>query len=238
LKNNIPKIIHLLCKDKQMSSPNLIQVRMLHPDWSICLYDDTDIQNIMKSEFPVFIDRFNSFQTSIQRIDIFRMFIVYLHGGFYLDMDVFLMKPLDDLLDNGIVFSEEKTLTAYEMQLSHHKYDVRIANYMFGGARKHPLLLHFALLALSNYSKPVLQENDILETTGPGLLTNFYHEQKEDYEGILLLKNNTLNCVKNCAGQPSCHFGDYARHYHNGSWRWENKTTINDTKNITSDLER
>jgi mannosyltransferase OCH1-like enzyme len=182
-----------------------------------------DIQTIMKSEFPVFADRFNSFQTSIQRFDIFRMLIVYLHGGFYLDMDIFVFKPLDDLLDNGIVLCEEKRLTSNEMNLPHHKYDLRVANYMFGGVRKHPFLLDFALSALSNYHKPVLCENDILETTGPGLLTNFYHEQKNNYEHIFLLKNDTLNCVNNCCRQPSCHFGDYAAHHHNGSWRWENK---------------
>ena len=63
-------------------------------------------------------------------------------------------------------------------------------------------------------------ESDVLETTGPGLLTDVYHENGSRYDDITLLPNQGEACWKSC-GPASCHFGTYAVHLHMGSWRWE-----------------
>ena len=45
--------------------------------------------------------------------DYARLDVLYQYGGFYLDMDVELIKPLDDMLDNSALFSFEKSTTIY-----------------------------------------------------------------------------------------------------------------------------
>lgn len=223
--NRIPKIIHLLSKDKIIPEHYHVyfsRIKELHQEWQINIYDDEDIDKIVQEHFLEYYEMFHSFLTQIQRLDIFRIMIVYLHGGFYLDMDMHCFKSLDPLLNNTLVLGEEKTLSDFELKLVHHKHALRIGNYVFGSIQKHPFLLEFMQAALNNCNQRILTENDILETTGPGLLTNFYHDNKQAYKDITLLANKTARCLKGCSTTPSCHFGDYAAHLHFGSWRWQN----------------
>lgn len=218
----IPKTIHLLCKDKKDDNSCLQRVKELHPDWTIVLYNDADMHNMVQSHFPNLSDRFFEFPLKIQQLDVFRVMIVYLFGGFYMDTDVYCKRPLTSLLSCSVVFGEEKTLRPDEMNLPHHKFSLRIANYMFGSTLEHPFLAGWIQRMLDSANLPVYSENDVLESTGPGLLTNYYHECLEPYKNeIHLIRNTSLHCPKNCSKQPSCHFGDYAVHRHQGSWRWE-----------------
>lgn len=226
--NPIPKIIHLLCKNKIIPEHYHVyfsRIKELHQGWQINIYDDDDMNKIVQEQFPGYWKIFRSFPVQIQRLDIFRIMIVYLYGGFYLDMDMHCFKPLDPLLNNILVLGEEKTLSNFELKEIHHKHALRIGNYMFGSIQKHPFLLGFMQAAFNNCNQQILTENDILETTGPGLLTNFYHDHKQTYKDITLLINKTARCLKGCSTLPSCHFGDYAAHLHFGSWRWQDTKT-------------
>ena len=137
-----------------------------------------------------------------------------------MDTDMLLFKPIDELLShNGLVLAVEKILSGVEMQLSYHKYAVRIANYMFGSIPRHPLLAYCITQAIGNAGCEIRSETDVLEATGPGLITNLFHEQRANHHDILLMENDTLHCLKHCAPQPSCHFGSYGAHLHQGSWR-------------------
>lgn len=137
-----------------------------------------------------------------------------------MDTDMVLFKPIDELLShNGLVLAVEKVLRNEEMQLSCHKHAVRIANYMFGSIPQHPLLAYCVTQAIGNAGKEIRSETDVLEATGPGLITNLFHEQRAIHHDILLIGNDTLHCLKHCAPQPSCHFGSYGAHLHQGSWR-------------------
>jgi mannosyltransferase OCH1-like enzyme len=221
----IPKIIHLLSKNGVIPQHCLVyfnHIRELHSGWEVNIYNDEDINKIVQEHFAIFWEQFNAFPTQIQRLDIFRIMIVYLYGGFYMDIDVHCFKSLEPLINNTIVLGEEKTLDDLALKTVHHKHALRIGNFMFGSVEKHPFLLRFIQTAMRNYNKEVLTENDILETTGPGLLTNFYHDHKQVYKDITMLTNKTAKCLKGCSTLPSCHFGDYAAHLHFGSWRWEN----------------
>lgn len=217
----IPRIIHILCRDRAAPGSHTAGVRALHPGWDIMLYDDEAMQQLVRKFFNDSSKRYFAFPKEIQRRDIFRMLITAQEGGFYLDTDMHCKKPLDNLLSHKLVLAEEKTLSPAEMQLPHHRYPLRIANYMFGCVPGHPFISAFAAATLNNSRVPVLCENDVLETTGPGMLTNFYHEYKHLYEDITLLRNHNLFCAKRCCRQPSCHFGSYAAHLHEGSWRWQ-----------------
>lgn len=220
----IPKIIHILCRDREAPGSNIDNIRALHPGWTIVLYDDEAMELVIRNHFAGSIGKYSAFPLEIQRRDIFRMLVVNREGGFYMDADICCKKPLNPLLSYSLILAEEKTIGPSEMQQPHHRYRLRIANYMFGSIPGHPFISAFTEAALNNGRVPVLCENDVLETTGPGLLTNFYHEQKQHYNDIFLLPNPGLHCVKRCCSQPSCHFGDYAVHLHEGSWRWRNKT--------------
>lgn len=225
--NKIPRKIHVTCKNK--AEPGLYKVfldsmKNINNSWELILYDDEDAAVLIQQHYNYLWEIYNGFPTNIQRMDIFRILVVYLHGGFYLDADMYCLNSLDDLCGEELVLAEEKTLTAEQCAQLNHQHPMRIANYMFGAMPSHPFLAELAAAAFATVIQPVTKEEDVLETTGPGLLTNFYHQRQPDYPRIRLLHNDYNLCLKQCCDTASCHFGEYAVHLHMGSWRWQTVT--------------
>lgn len=221
--NRIPASIHLICADKlpPVKYQSYIDRMMaLHPDWTFYVWDDATALDVVRYHFPEWLDIYQAFPFPVQRADIFRVMIVYLLGGFYLDLDMFCLRKLDDLCEDEIVLGIEKILSVEEAHQLHHRHPLRIANYMFGSRAGHGFWREFLYAARIKSTGAVTQEEDILEMTGPGLLTKVFHRVKHRYSDIVLLENNDRACPKSC-GPASCHYGDYAVHYHVGSWRWE-----------------
>ncbi len=219
----IPKIFHQTYKTKDIPErfkayrEKLLE---LHRDWEYRFYDDNDCKEIVTQYFPSFIPIYESCATNIQRADIFRIIAVYGMGGFYLDMDVECFNRLDDLFEFHCVLGEEITLSKEMTQKLGHRDTLRVANYMFGSEPGHPFLLHVLQKMADEPQRKIRTENDVLESTGPGLLTTIYSGYKGKFRDIVLLPNNDRVCQQ-CRG-ISCHFGNYARHHHAGSWRWGN----------------
>lgn len=223
----IPQTIHLIGAGK-VPPPKYIafveQMRALHPLWNIIIWDDATALSVVDEHFPDWKLYYRAYKIPVQRTDIFRVMVVYLHGGFYLDMDMYCLKNLQSLCKYDMVLGVEKILPEDECKRLQQIYPLRIANYMFGSRPYHSFWLDFLAAAKIKAGSAINHESDVLDTTGPGLLTKVYHEYMYRYNDILLLPNNERACVKSC-GPASCHFGDYAVHLHMGSWRWE---TCND----------
>lgn len=217
----IPKIIHQTARNKDLKEPyRSFQGKLLtlHPDWEYRFYDDQDCRNTVAKQFPVLLPIYDSFTTNVQRADMFRVVTVYSHGGVYVDLDVECLQPLDGLCEYNCVLSEEKTLNWGEAREFGHEHTLRVANYMFASEPNHLFMLHLLLRMTERCRRPVTREEDVLESTGPGLMTDSYHACKDKLRDIVLLRNIDRICPAGC-GRVSCHFGNYARHYHVGSWR-------------------
>ncbi|MCS2766771.1 hypothetical protein NXV33_19760 [Bacteroides thetaiotaomicron] len=53
-------------------------------------------------------------------------------------------------------------------------------------------------------------QQEILDITGPGLLTDTYWDNYGMYTDITLLRNTDKRCRQPYHNEISCHFGDYA----------------------------
>ena len=72
--------------------------RELNPDYEICLWNE---ENFDFSVIPYTREAYQSGSKYLMYVtDYARMDVLYRHGGIYLDTDVELLKPLDDLLYN------------------------------------------------------------------------------------------------------------------------------------------
>jgi len=220
--NTIPKTIHLVSTSSiplPKYTSYIDQMRALHPEWEIIIWDEATALAFVDEHFPEWKDHYRAYKIPVQRADIFRIMVVYLRGGFYLDMDMQCLKSLDDLCTHELVLGVEKTLSPGLCMWLHHRYPVRIANYMFGSRPNHGFWLDFLAAAKDAADVVISYESEVLDTTGPGLLTNVYHQTRLKYDDITVLPNDTRACLRSC-GPASCHFGDYAAHLHMGSWRW------------------
>jgi len=193
----------------------------MHSSWNIHQYNERDAQEILKKHLPEYICAYNSFKYNVQKADFLRIAMVYLFGGFYLDLDMYMYRPLDALRNHQVVLGEEKNISGAEQQALRLKNRLRVANYMFGGISRHSfwllLLDHMALLS----DRTIKTQQEILDVTGPGLITDLYHDYIDSYPDITLLRNTTRECLQHGHHEISCHFGDYAAHLHAGTWRKE-----------------
>ena len=230
----IPKIIHLIFLSKTEPIPDFFRecvdrMKIFHPDWEIRTYNEDDVYNILAENFPLILPIYNKYTHRVQKADIIRLILVYLYGGFYMDMDMYCLKKLDDLLRFNLVLGEEREIAIHKKHWFNQcrgvctKYNLEIGNYMFGSIPKHPFWLYVLRRAVLKSTIPVQYEVDILESTGPLLLTEVYHTYRKRFSDITLLRNIDRECLHPLDNDIGCYFGNFAAHAHIGSWKWETK---------------
>ncbi|MFZ1787076.1 MAG: glycosyltransferase [Saprospiraceae bacterium] len=221
----IPRIIHQTAPS--ISLPDqLLQysdhLRTMHPTWEYRLYDDKACAQLVKQSFPELIEIYDAVPYNIMRADIFRILAVYLYGGFYFDLDVYFHKPIDELIVHHAVFAKELVLNEKDLALNPDHHPIRIANYGFGSEPGNPFFLAIIQYWLLNKGKllNIKSENDILEITGPGMLTRLYHSYFAKRTSEMLLLDLGSHICPKC-NHHQCQFGDFASHQHLGTWRWK-----------------
>ena len=106
---NIPKKIHLTCKNKN-NIDNIIweeclqKYRLIYPDYEIIIYDNEDIYNIIQKYYPEYLYKIKKIKIGAILADIFRYLILYLEGGIYSDLDCEPLKKIDELLDSDFKY--------------------------------------------------------------------------------------------------------------------------------------
>ena len=74
-------------------------MRSLHPDWIYLFFCDADVEDFVRERQPSWWSLYQQLtHAPIQRIDLFRYLAVEHYGGVYLDVDMLVLKPLDELL--------------------------------------------------------------------------------------------------------------------------------------------
>jgi glycosyltransferase involved in cell wall biosynthesis len=217
----IPAITHQTAATSVLPSEQaMLRGRMiaLNPGWDHRFYTDVDCRDLIRRAFPALLATYDAYPTAIQRTDLFRVAAIYLFGGVYLDLDMDCLAPLAPLAPLArCVLAEETTLSPHEAAALGHAERLRIANYMFASAAGHPFWLDLLEAMLERAGRPVASDNDILESTGPGLLSTVYARVGHAHPDIMVLAHPGRTCPR-CGG-PSCQFGDIARHLHHSSWR-------------------
>ena len=72
---SIPKILHFTWKTKTL--PGFLNRlfegwKALHPDWEVMLWDDADIDRLVREDYPDLVPVFERFPHQIFRVDSFR----------------------------------------------------------------------------------------------------------------------------------------------------------------------
>lgn len=132
-KNNaIPKIIHQTYRD-QSTIPSHWQrasnsCQTIHSNYEYKFWSDQDGRRLIEEKFPSLLSTYDSYPYNIQRADVIRLVVLYIYGGVYLDMDIFCLKPLDNLLKYDLILP--------------FTTPVGLSNDIIFSRAKHPFLLH------------------------------------------------------------------------------------------------
>ena len=218
----IPKIIHQTHHFQLENLPNQLKIyqasiEKTNSQWQYEYYDDAESRQFISRHMPNFLCVYDDLHLAVQQADLFRLIVIYVKGGFYLDLDIELIKPLDKLTEYACVFAEEVFLNNATRDKLGHRHSTRIANYMFGAAPRNEFIGYLIQQYMSKIPFEIQSEDDVLDNTGPGMVTDAYFNYP-NIDEIKLIKNDENYC-KRCQ-QYSCHFGGYAQHHHLGSWRW------------------
>lgn len=230
MKDSIPKrIVHIWGQGadnlSRLAHASLINVKLLNPDFEFLFFDDAKIDSFIKENFPEYLMPIKLFTHPIQRYDFSRYLIIYKLGGFYFDLDVFLVHNLQDLLNYECVFSFEE-LTISHFLRKCYGVDWEIGNYAFGATPEHPFILAIIencvrTLKDPSWVKPMMKNIPIIfqkdfypfYTSGPGLVTRTLVERKDLSSRVKILFPEDVCDMKNWNL-----FGNHGIHLHQGTW--------------------
>ena len=110
----IPKIIHQTAPaDKSKWHPiweicqNSWKENFPSPEYSYKFWNDDDLYNLIKTDFPDYLQLYNDFgRDVILKVDFARYAILYKYGGIYSDMDFLCKKNFYNQLANNLIIVE------------------------------------------------------------------------------------------------------------------------------------
>ena len=105
----IPKIIHQTWKTKEL--PNIFDNIYKHnidinKNFEYYLWTDDNtgenIDEFIKNNYPKIYIIYSKINLGVQKSDLARLAILHYYGGIYIDLDILLLKSLNDLLDYNL----------------------------------------------------------------------------------------------------------------------------------------
>jgi mannosyltransferase OCH1-like enzyme len=116
---NIPKILHLCYKNKNIPEYIIPNWKNLNPDYEVILYDDNDcVSFLMENYGKLYVDIFNFIKDGPIKADFFRICVLYKLGGVYCDIDIQPLISFNDFIEPDISFLT--CLSVTQRQLNPH----------------------------------------------------------------------------------------------------------------------
>jgi len=159
-----------------------------NPNWKYTLLTDSDNDSIVKEYFPDFYQTFKSFKYPIQKADAVRYCVLYLYGGIYLDLDYICNKSFDDIKLTKEVGLIHSSTTNYSFTNS----------FLVSQPKS-----QFWLKCIEEMKKPLpfykslTKHFEIMNSTGPGLITLVADKNKNYVEELINIQTNCGICEVN-----------------------------------------
>jgi mannosyltransferase OCH1-like enzyme len=220
VKTAIPKII-IQTGPNRMNPKYKAYMEALqahNPSFQHLYFNDDDIETFFKKFYPQYWPTYQKLPVFIQKIDFFRYVAVYHYGGFYFDMDVKSLAPIDDkLCKHACVFPVDEYI--FKGFCHHVRYEsfckrgapFLLGQYAFAAVPKHPFLKLLMDTIHRKLDEYVLNADNtelyVYRSTGPDFVTNMYLDEYAR-DDVFILDNGKRQ-----------YFGNYGRHDFFGSWK-------------------
>ena len=153
------------------------------------LWSEDDCQNLIDEHYSDYKSLYDNFRFEIQKIDFIRFCILHKFGGVYIDLDMFILKPLCDLLKG-------------KKYVFHNVKDVQpnwslIENDFMASIEGSPLWLDIMKECKTNYYEKLgvnvyetWKGRFIMQTTGPRFLSRYFKNKFPNYKPFNIAKTN------------------------------------------------
>lgn len=186
----ISKIIHQTWKENHL--PPHLEIlaetwRDAHPDWEYKLWTDQMNRDFIHDNYPDFLDKYDKYPREIQRIDAFRYFLLLKEGGLYVDLDFECIVPITSLITNEqCVIGKEPNLHCERFSM-----DMILCNAFMAASSGNDFMRFVCDKIIDHPYKKVVSQKEVLNSTGPFILTRAYAEYEKKKE-ILILEPETI----------------------------------------------
>ncbi|MCA9234297.1 MAG: hypothetical protein KDA44_02440 [Planctomycetales bacterium] len=155
----------------------MASVRRWHPDWQYKLWNRDESLAYIRERHPDLYPSFAAYNRQIMRCDVMRYALMYDQGGMYCDLDYEFIRPYD--------YGDAQLVLGYEMDLAWGDPLEQVASYFFASAPGHPLWRDILdeLIARPPHTETY---REVVNATGPGLLTRVFTANCHRYEGAVL----------------------------------------------------
>ena len=195
------KIIHFTVREPEnlssVQADVINRARNLHPTWEIKVWGD----DAVRRGCDFFLERYwPNVNSGAQLSDLLRLDLLYRYGGVYVDSDLKLFKPLDDLVDKFAFFIASED-------------GVHLTNAIIGACKENPALRQ--LIDELNSAEPDWKLSPNI-TTGP----KFFSKQLRWRKDITVLPRETFYTYAAFSNEPKqIHRHSYGEHLWAHSWR-------------------
>jgi mannosyltransferase OCH1-like enzyme len=194
----IPKVIHQTAPSKTLTREELRVLRVnkrLMPEWEFRFYDDSDNERVMAEAFPEFANEFRAIRRGVVQADIIRCVYLYHYGGWYLDTDYRLLRPLEGAVINSEYCSGRRSGAEVDLMEQTLILPVSgtpgrdqhvVCNSILASEKGHPFWAAFIKHLFSNAKLSSLDEHAVEGLTGPLGLSLFYLNNAKNFPDICL----------------------------------------------------
>lgn len=107
MNTKIPNHIILTWKNKDIPKSVITNLQKLNPDKQILFFTDDDIISFLNADYnQQFINHFNSIEQGCYKADFFRYCFLYRYGGYYCDIDIEHIAPINTYVtENTDIFT-------------------------------------------------------------------------------------------------------------------------------------
>ena len=195
----IPKIIHQIffnIQEKELEEFEIFEksiesLKNTNKDYEYILWNEKSSRDLLKENFPEYLSFYDNLRFPIQRIDFIRFVILYVYGGFYVDLDMIAIKNFDPLIKNKIIFHNIKDVKPIYSFIENDFIGSEKNLNLWKGAMEECLLNYKEKLKIKIYEK--WKGRFILQTTGPRFLSRYIRENYPEHKPINLVYSKWHN---------------------------------------------
>ena len=158
-----------------------------NPTWEYWLWTPDDVRALLKNKYPEYLSLYNKYKFNIFRCDVMRYFIMDTFGGFYVDMDMECLRPLDTwTMHNQCLLSHETYQHPY---LLFNKTVPNVVNGILASRPGHPFFKQVIKSLPESFKKFPF---DVLQGTGPFFLQRNL-DKYEKSNSVLMSQSNVTS---------------------------------------------
>ena len=192
----IPRKLHFTWKTSELRDlPDLFRTiqlkwKYLNPGWEIKIWTDEECDELVRTKYPEYYEFYSGLEVTAERSDVFRYLLLHQHGGFYADMDMEPLQPMDGLVAK---IGSPQCVAGLEPEvhavLAYNKYHV-IGNAFLGSVPGHPLWEAFLPECMRRHEADTSANDlkDATSITGPIALDDFVQGSPKLTRNCALLK--------------------------------------------------